>query len=126
MSDTSGGLLASLRRLLAHGLETFQVRVELLAVELEQEKQRLFDALLWAVLALLLLGIGLLLAVGLLLMLFWDGYRLAVLAGLSLSFLLGAVGVAALARRRLCAPHGMLPDTRAELARDLDALRPPR
>ena len=48
-----GGLLAALRRLLAGGVEMLRVRLELLGTEIEQEKLRLFDAVLWAGLALL-------------------------------------------------------------------------
>ena len=81
MSTTEpAGLLGSLRRLLAGAVETAQVRLDLLAVELEQEKRRLLEALMLAAGALLLLGVGLVLAVALLLMLLQEGYRLAALA----------------------------------------------
>ena len=51
------GLLASLRRWVATSIEIAQVRIELFAVELEQEKLRVFDGLMWAALALLLLAV---------------------------------------------------------------------
>jgi uncharacterized membrane protein YqjE len=117
------GLLTSLRRLVATALEIAQVRLELLAVELEQEKLRIFDGLAWAALALLLLGIGLTLAVGLLLLLFWEGYRLPALAVLCVLFLGSGVFVAHLARTRITNPGGnALPSTLDELARDREAL----
>jgi uncharacterized membrane protein YqjE len=117
------GLLASLRRLVATTLEIAQVRIELLAVEVEQEKLRIFDALAWAALALLLLGVGLTLAVVLLLMLFWEGYRLAALAVLCVLFLAGGAMVARVARARLINPAGHAAvDSLDELKQDRDAL----
>ena len=116
------GLLASLRRLLATALEIAQVRLELLAVELEQEKLRIFDGLLWGALALLLLGVGLLLAVALLVLAVAEGHRLAVLAVLCGLFLAGGVALVRLARARLSSPGGVAAGTLGELARDRDAL----
>ena len=49
------GLMQSLRRLASTGLELIQLRLELLASELEQQKLRIFDALAWAAVGLLLL-----------------------------------------------------------------------
>lgn len=123
MSSTdSPGLLGSLRRLLAGAVETAQVRLDLLAVELEQEKRRLLEALMLAAGALLLLGVGLVLAVALLLMLLQEGYRLAALALLTLAFLGGAWMLVRLARDRLASPGGVAAASRAELARDRRSL----
>lgn len=116
------GLLASLRRLLATTLEIAQVRLELLGVEFEQEKLRIFDGLLWAAVALLLLGVGLTLLTALLLMLLWDAYRLPALALLSVLFVGGGIGVARLARSRLSTPGGLVGTSVDELARDREAL----
>ncbi len=116
------GLLASLRRLLDTALEIAQVRLELLADEIGQEKRRLFDALLWCALALLLLGAGLTLLTALLLMLLWEGYRLGALALLSTLYLAGGFALAQLARRRLAGPGRVGADSLGELARDRAAL----
>ncbi len=118
------GLLASLRRLVATSIEIAQVRIELLAAEFEQEKLRVFDSLLWAALALLLLAVGLGLGAGLLLMLFWDGYRLPALALLCGLFLGAGAWVARLARRHLSNPGGSALDASlGELTRDRESLR---
>ena len=66
----SPGLLGSLRRLLGTALELAQVRFELLVTELEGQKLRLYDALMWAAVALVLLGLGLTLLVGFVVLLF--------------------------------------------------------
>jgi len=116
------GLYASLRRLLATGLEIAEVRLELLAVELAQEKERALDALLWALLAWMMLTVGVVLAVGLLLVLLWDGYRLPALAVLSLGFLAAGAALVRRARQRLATPGGPGAASRGELARDRAAL----
>lgn len=117
------GLYASLRRLLASGLEIAQVRLDLLAVELAQEKERALDALFWALLAWLMVTVGTVLGVGLLLMLLWDGYRLPALALGSLGFLGAGAWMAARARQRLRSPGGPGAASRDELARDRAALQ---
>lgn len=123
ISPASGtGLLASLRRLLDTALEIAQVRLELLAVDFEQEKLRIFDGLLWAAAALLLLGIGLTLSTALLLLLLWEGYRLAALALLSVLFIGAGLATARRARTRLGGPGGPAADSLDELARDRAAL----
>lgn len=85
-----GGLLRSLRRLVDTALEIVQVRLALLGTEFEQQKQRLFDALLRAVLGLLLLALALVLAVAFVLLLLRESYRLPALGVLALAFGVGA------------------------------------
>ena len=123
-SVPSGGLLASLREMLGMLLEIAQVRVQLLGTELEQEKLRIFDALLLAAVGLLLLSVGTLLLCGLVLMLFAEGYRLAALAVLTLAFLAGGVLMLRAGGQRLRGPGGMLAGTLAELRQDRGALAP--
>ncbi len=127
MSDSvrQGGLLASLRQLLLTALEMARVRLDLLGTEVEFEKRRLFDGLLWGAFALLLLGIGLALLCGFVILLFWDGYRLAAVASMSLLFLLGGVGLMREARRRLHSPSCMFKTSLAELEQDKAELQPP-
>ncbi len=122
---SSKGLFASLRRLIDTGLEMAQVRVELLVLELEIEKRRVFDGLLRAALALLLLGVGLVLLMGLVLMMFWDGYRLPALVVMTVLFLGGGLWLCRSARAKLSNRDGAFSGSRTELARDREALRTP-
>lgn len=119
------GLFQSLKRLASTGLELVQVRLELLVSELEQEKLRIFDALAWAAIGLLLLGLGLLLAAGLLVALTPEPWRPLTLALLILGCLGGGLMMLNRARQRLASPGGLLAASRAELARDGDGLAPP-
>ncbi|PHM20593.1 MAG: hypothetical protein CK604_06650 [Curvibacter sp. PD_MW3] len=122
MANADGGLFASVRQLLATGVETLRVRLELLSTEVEQEKIRLFDAVLWAGLALLLLGMGLLFLCGLIVVLLWDQHRLLALGGLTVVFLGSGYWVLQIARTRLRAPGGLFASSVAELERDRSEL----
>jgi uncharacterized membrane protein YqjE len=116
--DPPSGLFASLRRLLATTLEIAQVRLSLLGTEIELEKQRLFDGLLWAAVALLLLCIGLVLSCGFIILLFWDGYRLTATGVMTLLFLVGGMLLMREARQRLHNPAGLFSTSVTELQRD--------
>lgn len=119
-----GGFFASLRQLLATTVEIAEVRLELLSSEIEEEKIRLVDGLLWAGLALMLLGVGVVLLCGFIVLLFWDGYRLAALGVLTLLFLGGGVLLLLRAREHLRIPGGMFHASVDELARDRAGLAP--
>jgi uncharacterized membrane protein YqjE len=116
------GLFQSLQRLLGTLLDIVQVRLDLAANEFEREKLRIFDALVWAAVALLLIALGLLLGVAMLVAMTPESWRPLVLALLTL----GCLGLGAYmfsqARLRLANPGGAMPATRAELARDRAAL----
>lgn len=112
------GLLASLRRLLATLLELAQVRLELVLTELEQEKLRLFDALLLAAGALVAFGLGLVLLLAFVVLLFPASQRVAVIGVLALLLMAGGAWALVAARRRVRAPGGLFEASREELARD--------
>lgn len=117
------GLFASLHRLLATALEMAQVRLDLLGVEVELEKRRLFDGLLWGAIALLILGVGFVLLCGFVILLFWDGYRLAAVGTMALMFLVGGFVLMREARQRLRNPTGLFNASVAELERDRAGLQ---
>lgn len=127
MSDPvqKSGLLASLRQLLSTVLEMAQVRLALLGTELELEKQRLFDALLWAALGLLLFALALLALGGLVVIGLWDSYRLSGLAVVALFFFAAGALVLRHARQSVHNAHGLFAASLAELERDHSALKAP-
>jgi uncharacterized membrane protein YqjE len=120
------GLFASLQRLLGTGLEIVQVRLELLGTELEQQKLRIYDGVLLAVVGLVLLGLALIMFVGFVLLLFQEGYRLPALGVMLLLFAAAGAWLLHRGRERLRSRGGAFAVSVAELQRDREGLGPPR
>ena len=95
--EPSPGVWASLKRILDTLLATAQNRVELFAVELQEEKCRLVEAILCAAAVAAFGMMTLTLVTFTVVALFWENGRLAVLIGLSVVYLV----VTALAWRAL-------------------------
>ena len=81
MSDDKEPVSAPLRRLGASMLTLGRIRLELFAIEAQEEKERITSLLLWAVLAALLAGFGLLMVILLITVALWDSHRLLALGG---------------------------------------------
>ncbi len=122
---TSGpaGFLGSLRSLGDGLLAMLQDRLELVAIELREEKFRLIRTFVW-VCAIVFAGMMAVVFASLTLVyLFWESARLAVLVGLS-AFYAGALVVMILAfRRHLARQPGLFSATREELAEDRACIR---
>jgi uncharacterized membrane protein YqjE len=115
-------LFGSARLVLSALVDIGQTRLQLASTELEEERLRVAELLLFAAAALFFLGLGIVLATLLLVLVFWDGPRLLVLgSAAALFFALGA-GLAASWRRKSRAKPPLLAATLAELQRDRDAL----
>lgn len=119
-----GGLLASLRGLIATALELGQVRLELIGAELEEQKLRILTALVWGALGVLLVGLGLVLFIGCVVLLFWDGYRLQAMAVLTVAFLGGGALALRQASEQLQSKAGAFAASVAELAQDRKRVTP--
>lgn len=118
-------LAESLHGILDAGLQTAQTRLELLAVELQEEKLRLTALALNTVLAGLLLGFGLVFLMISLTVLFWEEHRLLAL-GISTAVCIGGGLLAASnAARAFREGTKLFSASLAELARDRAALRKP-
>lgn len=87
MNDAGSGLLGSIRRLLSTLTQVASTRLELLANELEEERLRLEQMLLYLFCSLFCAGFGIVLLTAFIVVLFWEGHRLLVLGGLSALFL---------------------------------------
>lgn len=117
------GLAASLRRLAATAVEVLQVRIELVLVDLTQDKVRLVDALVLLALGAMALVVGALLVCALLIALAPPGQRLWVLGALTAAWLAGGGALIWLGRRGLRQPSAFAEGTLAELRRDREALQ---
>lgn len=120
------GLLGSARAALAGLVEIGHTRLQLAATELEEERLRVAQLLLYACAALFFLGLGLVLAALLVVLVFWEGNRLLVL-GLETAVFLGlGVGLSLAWRHKAQSKPRLLATTLAELQRDGAALQPGR
>ena len=92
------GLIGSLRNLGATTLALIRTRVELVATEFAEEKERRKEMLILAVVGALFLALGLLLVAFFVVVLFWDNYRLLATGGVTLAYL--GIGAWALVKLR--------------------------
>lgn len=101
MTDTahiaSRGLFESLGGLASTVVAIIHTRLELLSTDLEEDQQHVFSLLVLALVALFLMGVGVVLATILLVVAFWDAHRLLVLGSLAGFFLLAGLMAAAAA-----------------------------
>jgi uncharacterized membrane protein YqjE len=119
----SGGFLHSARQLGATFVGLLHTRIEIVATEYEEERVRLRQGLLLAVIAGFCLAVATVLAVMFLVVLFWDTHRLAAIGALFLLFLgIGGGCVRALLRSARSRPR-LFATTLDELARDAERLR---
>lgn len=123
MPEASSGLMGSVRRLLSTLTAIVSTRLELLANELQEERLRLTQMLLFALLALFCFGMGILLLAVFIVVLFWDDHRLAALGTLSALFLALGMLMAVLLRSVAQTKSRLFSASLAELAKDRAQLR---
>jgi uncharacterized membrane protein YqjE len=117
------GLLASLRRLAATFVEILQTRIELVATELEEERARIRDLLLYGLLTLFFVSVGLLLLTAYVVILYWDTHRLNVVGAFAVFY--GGAGIIAglMLWRRIKSRPRLFSSTLSELSKDRNQLR---
>ncbi|MGC2164382.1 MAG: phage holin family protein [Gallionella sp.] len=118
------GLLASLKRLTGTILVIIQTRLDLLSIELEEERLRVKQMLLYGSLALFFFGLAILLLTVFVVALFWDTYRLQVLGGLTVLFFVAGLLLWNALRRLARERPKLFSSSLAELADDIDRLTP--
>ena len=118
MPGENAGLFGQLQQSLGTVIELLRVRLALLGTELGLEKQRLAAGLLWGAVALMSLTLAAVLFCGFVILLLWDGYRLAAVGVLALLFLGGGLFLLQVAQRRLSAGSNLFSTSLAELERD--------
>lgn len=113
-----GGLFASLKAVSSQLLAILQTRLELLATDVAEERERLGRLFVLALVSLFSLGLGVVLLTLLVVVLFWDTHRIAVLTGLVALFLTVGIGTGLYARHKLRTQPRLFDATITELARD--------
>ena len=120
-----GGLLHSIRHLAQSLLGAAQTRLEILSTEIEEERLRLEQLLLFALAAAFCVGMGVVLCVALLVLLYWDTHRLAAVGLLAAGFLAAGVTFALILRGMAKSRPKPFAVTRGELAKDRVMLKEP-
>lgn len=89
--SSKGGLIESIKTLAGTLLAMGQTRLELLSVEIEEERIWLTSMLVWTLIALSCAALAVILATLLIVVIFWDTYRLQALGIMIALFVVGAI-----------------------------------
>jgi uncharacterized membrane protein YqjE len=117
------GIFASLRRTLDTALSTVQNRVELFALELQEEKSWLLSTLLWAAAMVFFCGLAIIFVVAAIVYLAPAVWRPWILVGVAVVFVWLAINSIAGLRRSLRDKRPPLSDTMSELKKDIEWIR---
>jgi uncharacterized membrane protein YqjE len=118
----SRGLFESLSMFGATMLAVVRTRLELLSIDLEEERERLFSIMFLALASAFLLGIGIVLAVILLVVAYWETNRLMVLGILTAFFLLFGAALVAYAMQKIRSKPRLFTSSLSELNKDQQQL----
>ena len=105
-------------------LSIVQTRLELLANEMEEERLRLEQTMLYASIALLFFGLSIMLLTVFIVVLFWDSQRLPVLGGLATLFFVAGLLMWNTLRSMAKKRHKLFSASLAELSDDREQLAP--
>ena len=123
MPVANSGLMGSVRRLTGTLIAIVSTRLELLANELQEERLRLTQMFLLALIALFLLGTGLILLNAFIVVLFWDSHRLLALGLLCVVYLVAGAAVVMSLRAKAQVGSKLFSASLAEFDKDRQALR---
>jgi len=120
----STGLMESLKRLAGTLLAISQTRLELLSNEIEEERLRVGQMLLYGSVALFFFGLAIMLLTVFIVVVFWDNHCLLVLGGLAALFFVAGLLVWNALRSLARGKSKLFSASLAELANDRDRLAP--
>jgi uncharacterized membrane protein YqjE len=115
-------LLASLRSLAASAIAILRTRLDLLATEVEEARVRVARLVFWGVLALVFLSVGLMMFTLLVVVLFWDTYRVTVVALLAVGYFALGLGIVLWVRANLRSGPKLFAASLSEFAKDQEQL----
>lgn len=122
-ANRPAGFFESLRSLLSVFIAILQTRLELLSTELAEERERLKEAILLAVVILFCASLGVLLLTIFVVAIFWDSHRFLVLGGFVLFYFGLALIAALILRKRALSRPRLFSATLSELHKDHERLR---
>ena len=124
-SAPPASLMDSVRSFLASWVAVVKNRVEIISVEIEEQREWLEHLILMAVGALFCISLGLILLTLFIVVLFWETEgRLWVLGGFAVLYLLGGLMLWLALRKKMKAKPRIFSTTAAELGKDYSALQP--
>ena len=100
-------------------------RLEIFVTEIEEERERLRQTVVFTLLAFFGLSLGLILLTIFVVALLWEKGWIAALGGLAALYLAIGIGAALKLRQKILSRPGLFPVTLAEFAKDRDQLRGP-
>lgn len=121
-SGQRGGLFDSLKTLSATLVAIGRTRLELLSVDIEEERVWLTSMLAWALGALFCAALSIVLALLFIVVAFWDTHRLLALAIPALLLMLGAVAAGKVVQEKMRAKPRLFAASIAELSKDQEHL----
>lgn len=117
-------IVESVSRLAGTVIGILQTRLELIAIEVEEESLRFFSYFFFALAAMFCIGMALLLGVLLIVVIYWDTHRVPVLVSLMAFFALSSAAIMLGVRKHYRMKPRMLSHTLAELSKDIERLKP--
>ena len=125
MAQPSAGPSGPIRRLAASFIALGRIRLELLAIEVQEEKDRIAGMLVWAVVTAFLGCFALVFMALFITVALWDSYRLQALGGFAVLFVALALWGVLRLRQLVGTGPSLFQSTIAELRADSQALKDP-
>jgi uncharacterized membrane protein YqjE len=116
-------ILAAAGRIAATVVAMVGTRLELAAVEFQEDARRLLGYLAWTLLAVFLAAAAFMLVALFVIVLFWDDYRLQAIAGMAILFAVLAGLILMKVKSRLNNQASLFSATLAELRKDVAYIR---
>jgi uncharacterized membrane protein YqjE len=112
-----------LRRILSSAFAIFETRLELIGIELQEEKERLIGVLFLGLAAMMLAMMALISLTVLIAIFFWDTYRWQALGGITVLYVVIAIACGLRARSNLRDAPNLFDETLSEFRKDRDTFR---
>lgn len=121
-SKSAGGLMSSVQRLLGSLLSVVQTRIEIVVTELEEERERVKELVLYGVFALVFISLGMITLTVFVTLWLWESYGVHALGVIGVVLLGTGIAIALRARRNERARPRLFTATLAELRKDRQTL----
>ena len=114
----AGGLLGSVKKFVATLVAVAQTRLQLLANEIHEERLRIQQLWLLAIIAVFFFALGVLLVTLFVIVLFWDSNRLLAIGGFAVFYVVIGIAFAIAVRNRVARGSRLFEASLGELRKD--------